>query len=213
MRITIAGYGSIGQYVGEVFGRCHDIVVYDPPKGLGRAEDLRDTDFVFICVPTPSLSDGRCETGTVEEVVAASQPRYGIVCHSTVSIGTTQRLIDTYRKPLVFVPEYAGESADHPYRRIDKRDFFIYGGYEPEVSRVRGLFESSYGWGVRHFVVRPTVAEIVKYMENSYLALKVAFCNEFYDLCRAFGADYEVVRKLWLEDWRVGASHTLVTPL
>ena len=36
MRITVAGYGAIGRYVATTFGRQHEIVPYDPTKGLGR---------------------------------------------------------------------------------------------------------------------------------------------------------------------------------
>ncbi|MGH2377194.1 MAG: hypothetical protein ACRDGT_01820 [Candidatus Limnocylindria bacterium] len=211
MRITVAGHGAVGRYVAGVFGARHEIAVYDPPQGETDEGALRDTDFVFVCVPTPPRADGSCDTSLVEELVARSSPARAIVCESTVSIGTTERLIRTYRKPLVFVPEYAGESPDHPYRDPGRRSFFIYGGYEPEVSAVHELFEGVYPGPAAHHVVAPTVAETVKYMENAFLALKVAFCNDFYDLCERLGIDYGTVRGLWLEDERIGASHTLVT--
>lgn len=212
MRVTIAGYGSIGRYVEEVFRGRHEIAVYDPPLGLGRPEDLHDTDFVILCVPTPSLPSGECDVSIVEDLVATASPRRAIICHSTVAIGTTDRLLEAYGKPLVFVPEYAGESPDHPYRRPEARTFFIFGGYEPAASEARTLFQSAYGDRPRYFTVPPRVAECVKYMENAFLALKVAFCNEFYDLCRAAGVDYETVRELWLQDSRITPSHTVVTP-
>ncbi|HCV00233.1 MAG TPA: UDP-glucose 6-dehydrogenase, partial [Dehalococcoidia bacterium] len=53
--------------------------------------------------------------------------------------------------------------------------------------------------------------EVVKYMENAFLATKVAFCNEFFELCETVGVDYERVRQLWLEDDRINPSHTVVT--
>jgi UDPglucose 6-dehydrogenase len=212
MRIGIAGYGSIGRYVADVFARLHDITIYDPPLGLGQIDDLDDVDYAILCVPTPTGEDGACDTSIVEELVARINPRRAIVCQSTVSIGTIDRLIARYRKPLVYVPEWAGESRDHPYRRLERRGFLIYGGHEPAASSVRELYETGYGRGVRHHIVEPRLAEIVKYMENAYLAMKVAFCNEFFDLCDAAAVDYEEVRSLWLEDWRIGASHTSVTP-
>ncbi|MDA0265024.1 MAG: hypothetical protein O3A93_11440 [Chloroflexi bacterium] len=211
MRITIAGYGNIGRFVQQVFSRVAETVAYDPPKGLGCAEDLRDTDFVFVCVPTPPLPNGECDTRAVEEVVALAAPRRAIICHSTVAIGTTERLIRTYAKPLVFVPEYAGESSEHPYRQMQNRDFFVLGGYEPAASAVKELLSSVYSHQPICYLVPPVVAEIVKYMENSFLALKVGFCNEFFDLCNAVGVDYDVVRSLWLQDHRVNPSHTEVT--
>lgn len=211
MRITIAGYGSIGHYVASIFGKKHEIVAYDPPQGLGCPHDLVDTDFVFICVPTPPRDDGSADTRTVEEVVSLADPRVAIVCESTVPVGTTQRLIDAYHKPLVFVPEYAGESDAHPLRDPDARSFFIYGGEKGPATAVRDLFTGVYAPGTKHTVTTPATAEMVKYMENAFLALKVSFCNEFFDLCGAAGVDYNAARELWLQDERIGASHTLVT--
>jgi UDPglucose 6-dehydrogenase len=211
MHITIAGYGSIGTYIESVFGQRHEMRVYDPPLGLASPEDLVDTDFVFICVPTQPREDGSCDTSIVEEIVRRASPRVAIVCESTVSPGTTQRLIRETGKPLVFVPEYAGEDSTHPFRDTSTRRFFVYGGYDPAASAVRDLFAGVYSGEAEHFIVPPATAEMVKYMENSFLAMKVAFCNEFYDLCDAFGVDYEEARKLWLQDWRIGESHTLVT--
>ena len=210
MKITIAGYGSVGSYVAGLFSDL-DPTLYDPPLGLGTAHDLRDADFVILCVPTPQLASGACDTSIVEEVVRLADPRVAIVCHSTVAIGTTERLIEESGKPVVFVPEYAGEADDHPLRDPRNRRFLIYGGYEPAASEVQALYERAYGPGLRHFRVPPTVAEVVKYMENAFLAAKVAFCNEFFDLCEATGVDYDWARLLWLQDERINPSHTVVT--
>jgi UDP-glucose 6-dehydrogenase len=49
-------------------------------------------------------------------------------------------------------------------------------------------------------------------MENSFLATKVIFCNEFADIAAAFGVDYNELRELWLADYRIGRSHTDVYP-
>ena len=210
MKITIAGCGSVGRYVAALFSDLHP-TLYDPPLGLGTAHDLRDADFVIVCVPTPSLPSGACDTSIVEEVVRLADPRAAIVCHSTVAIGTTERLIAETGKPIVFVPEYAGEADAHPLRDPRNRRFLIYGGHEPAASEVQALYERAYGPGLRHFRVPPTVAEVVKYMENAFLATKVAFCNEFFDLCGAVGVDYDWARLLWLQDDRINPSHTLVT--
>ena len=209
-KVTIAGYGSVGSYVGGLFSD-RELAIYDPPLGLGSAEDLRDTDFVIICVPTAQLPSGACDTSIVEEVVALADPRVAIVCHSTVAIGTSERLIAETGKRFVFMPEYAGEADDHPLRDPGNRRFLIYGGYDPAASAVRALYEGAYGSGLRHYLAPPTVAEIVKYMENAFLATKVAFCNEFFDLCEAVGADWEWARLLWLQDDRINPSHTTVT--
>ena len=137
--------------------------------------------------------------------------RVAIVCHSTIAIGTTERLIAETGKPLVFMPEYAGEADHHPLRDPRNRRFLIYGGHDPATSAVQALYERAYGPELRHFCVPPTVAEVVKYMENAFLATKVAFCNDFFDLCAAVGVDYNWARLLWLQDDRINPSHTLVT--
>ena len=47
-------------------------------------------------------------------------------------------------------------------------------------------------------------------MINSYLALKVLFCNEFYDIAETLGIDYDELHEILLADPRIGGSHTLV---
>jgi UDP-glucose 6-dehydrogenase len=54
-------------------------------------------------------------------------------------------------------------------------------------------------------------AELAKYMENCFLAAKVAFVNQFYDLAERAGVDYDRLRELFTRDPRVGPSHTQVT--
>jgi UDPglucose 6-dehydrogenase len=211
MKITIAGHGSIGRYIESVFGRSHAISLYDPPLGHCDSSLLVDADFVFVCVPTPLRDDGSCDVTIVEQVVGIADPRIAIICESTLPVGTTDRLSEQYGKQIVFVPEYAGEDAEHPFRDPGRRTFFVYGGYEPAVSAVRDLFASIYPPNASHTIVAPRTAELAKYMENSFLALKVTFCNEFYDLCARLGTSYEDVREIWLKDWRIGPSHTRVT--
>jgi UDP-glucose 6-dehydrogenase len=48
-------------------------------------------------------------------------------------------------------------------------------------------------------------------MENAFLATKVAFVNQFYDLAQAFGVSFNELREIWLADERIGRSHTIVT--
>lgn len=53
-------------------------------------------------------------------------------------------------------------------------------------------------------------AELIKYMENSFLATKVTFVNEYYDIVTRYGADWHRVREGWLLDGRIGRPHTTV---
>jgi UDPglucose 6-dehydrogenase len=210
MQITIAGYGSIGHYLEEVFSQKHTIKKYDPPLGLDCPDDLTDTDFVFICVPTPTRPDGTTDLAAVENVIAIANPRHAIVCQSTLPVGTTDRLIASTGRNVVYVPEYAGESPSHPFR-LQPRDFFIYGGYGAAAEAVRAIYASVFTHQATHRIVPPKTAEMAKYMENAFLAMKVAFSNELYDACAALNVPYEATRDLWTLDPRIGDSHTHVT--
>ncbi len=66
--------------------------------------------------------------------------------------------------------------------------------------------------GTTFFECSAIEAEIIKYMENSFLALKVAFVNQMYDVARASEADWETVREGWLLDPRIGRAHSVVFP-
>lgn len=55
-----------------------------------------------------------------------------------------------------------------------------------------------------------TTAEISKYMLNSFLATKVSFCVQFWELCQTLGVHYEELRELFLLDPRINPSHTFV---
>ena len=59
----------------------------------------------------------------------------------------------------------------------------------------------------------PTTAEMVKYMANCYLATKVIFANEMFDLCEKLGIKYEEVKKLTVADHRIFDSHLDVTTM
>ena len=59
------------------------------------------------------------------------------------------------------------------------------------------------------------VAELIliKYFRNAFLATKVAFFNEMYDLCKAAGIDYDPVAIGVGMDPRIGDSHIQVTEM
>jgi UDPglucose 6-dehydrogenase len=50
-------------------------------------------------------------------------------------------------------------------------------------------------------------AEMAKYVANSFLAVKVSYANEVFDLCSRLGIDYARVRDMVAADARIGASH------
>lgn len=189
-----------------------DCVMYDEPKNIGTRETVNKADIAFVSVPTPQGPDGTCDTSIVESVVAWVEAPV-IVIRSTVSVGTTRRLVQRYRKQLVFQPEYGpAETPDHPFNDLRNVRWIILGG-EPVATRVAArAWKDVYNADI---VIRQTtfeVAELCKYMENAFLATKVTFCNEFFGIAEQLGVDYDELRELWLLDPRIGKSHTFVFP-
>ena len=74
------------------------------------------------------------------------------------------------------------------------------------------LWQRVAGWGAIYAQTDSLTAELVKYMENAFLATKKIFCDEFYDLAQHLGVDYNELKELWLLDGRVGRAMTLVHP-
>ena len=68
----------------------------------------------------------------------------------------------------------------------------------------------------KHFPHIPSIittskeSEAIKYFSNVFLAYKVAYFNKIYDLCKAAGMDYDVIREGLVADSRIGNSHTQV---
>ena len=207
--VAIVGYGAVGRGIAQLFAGA---VPYDPPLGIGTRDQVNACDFAMVAVPTPSLADGSADLSMVEEVVAWIECEV-IVVRSTVPVGTTDRLRRETGKAIVFQPEYGPASTpDHPFNDPRKTRWIILGGDRGDTVRVADLYKTTFNSDIQIHQTDASTAELTKYMENCFLALKVTFCNEFYDLAGAFGVDYNELRELWLLDPRVGRSHTFVFP-
>lgn len=219
MKIGIVGCGIVGGACRFGFEKLgHDVEVHDTKLGTILAEVL-DADIVYICVPTPMQSDGSCDTSIVEEVVAdLYHLDYGgvVAIKSTVTPGTTQKLINNYTttassfvgsfkcvrpfKDIVFVPEFLRE-------RCAVSDFvehqkLLAVGYDKNVTS-----HSSFNRGVNYVIqshghypekvltMTPTQAELLKYIHNTFNALRVVFANEFYNIASFFGEKYTPIKE------------------
>jgi UDPglucose 6-dehydrogenase len=207
--VAIVGYGAVGRGIHTLFPHA---VIYDEPLGIGTREEVNRCEYAFVSVPTPMGPDGECNTSIVEEVVSWIESGV-IILRSTVEIGTTDRLREELGKSVVFQPEYGpAETPDHPFNDLRKIRWVILGGQREDTIRVADLYKTTFNADISIFQSDARTAELTKYMENCFLALKVTFCNEFYDIARHTGVDYNEMRELWLLDPRIGRSHTFVMP-
>ncbi|HEY8825806.1 MAG TPA: hypothetical protein VIP07_13115 [Candidatus Limnocylindria bacterium] len=210
MKVAIIGAGAVGRGMAQLFP---DAVLFDEPKGIGTREQVNACDVAFVCVPTPRKDDGTCDTSIVEDVVAWVEAPL-IVIRSTVSVGTTARLAAKHpKKSIVFQPEYGpAETPDHPFNDLRKVRWIILGGHRTATSKAVRVWQDVYNADVVIQQTNAETAELCKYMENAFLATKVTFCNEFFDIAQRLGIDYNELRELWLLDPRIGKSHTFVFP-
>lgn len=205
MKIGIVGYGHVGK---AMHGLFKDAEIYDT-CGIGTREEINKCDVAFVCVPTPQSADGTCDTSIVEEVIGwLSTPL--IVLRSTVSVGFTDKMMEKYRKEIVFQPEYYGETAAHPFTDLNTRTWLSFGGTRKGIDLAIRAYKTVINSNVKIYQADAKSVEMAKYMENAFLAMKVTFCNEMYDIANALGADYNVTREIWTADPRIGSSHTFV---
>ena len=210
--VLIVGYGHVGQQIGKYFSEAHYVDIDGIVRRVCDGIQVCIPPFYqlgFICVPTPEGEDGRCDVSLVCAAYARwrGQARYWCI-KSTVEVGTTESL----GEEVCFSPEYYGESLGHPLAEAQRETFIILGGPE-EVTRAFAegwtLVTNSY---TRIMQVDARTAELVKLMENSWIATKVVFCNQFYELAQLAGVDWNTLREGWLMDPRVSRSHTYVYP-
>ena len=210
-KVGVVGGGVVGGATLRLCGP--DTVVYDPykPELAGNKSAINACDVVFIAVPTNMKPDGSCDTSIVEEAVSWVQAPL-IIIRSTVAPGTTQRLVQKYNKKIVFQPEYLGETVGHIFGNMAERSFLVLGGEPDAVSKAADFYKHYYNSMVYMYFSDALTAEVCKYMENAFYAVKVTFVNEFYDIAQAHGVDFNQLRELWLADTRISRDHTFVYP-
>jgi len=235
-QVAIIGYGYVGRAMARIFPEA---LIYDPflkdthVKTSTKKKINKEAQLAIICVPTPMKEDGSCDTSIVEETVKWLETPL-ILIKSTVPPETTDRLIGSSLssidldlpmgercklKHICFSPEYIGEGNyfvnwnKYPDPKDPrKHDFMIIGGRKPDAVAIQNIFQRKLGPDKFYYLCSAIEAELIKYMENSWGATKVTFCNEFYEICKAFGVSYEKVREGWLLDKRVERMHTAVFP-
>lgn len=216
-QLGIIGYGFVGQALAYGFSTAQ-LAIYDKYKTGFQTlpEVIEHSEFIFICLPTPIKSD---ESGIDLSIIDDSLKEITkltdntnkiIVIKSTVIPGTTAKYAAQYpHTQFAFNPEFLTEA--NYLQDFVNADRTIIGALNDEISlRVVALYRQQFPKALI-FQTDPTTAEMVKYMGNCFLATKVLFANEMYDICEKLGTKYEEVKKMVVADHRIYDSHLDVT--
>ena len=215
-QIGIIGYGIVGQAVEYGF-KGEDIHIYDKFKNyLSLPEVCEKSEFIFVAVPTPIMDDeSGIDLSIVESVVDEIAKEVEgtdkiVVLKSTIVPGTTAGFQEKYPKVnFCFNPEFLTEA--NFLEDFVKSDRCVVGATNDLTSRrVISLYKKHFPH-MPMFQTDPTTAEMVKYMANCYLASKVIFANEMFDISEKLGIKYEEVKKLVVADHRIFDSHLDIT--
>lgn len=183
-------------------------------KLVQNSEKVNDKHYYFICVPTPSGNQGGCDTSIVQKVLddisMACEKDTVVIIKSTMVPGSTRALIYNSRIKVFFCPEFLRqETAEQDILQQEKLIFGCVNGQENED--IKNLCKFLYPKKEMNIIfTRFEYAELMKYTINTYLAQKVIFFNEIYEICESLGLEYTEERKLFLMDSRIGESHTTV---
>jgi len=163
-------------------------------------QSIRKSDAIFIAVGTPTGLDGGADISAVEAVAAAigkNLNHYKVIClKSTVPIGVTQKMRNIIAQnkedqipfDVAFNPEFLREgSAVSDFFNPDR----IVIGVESEQAQkmMEQIYQPLIERNIPFFKTNIATAEAIKYASNSFLAVKIAFINEFANLCEATGVD------------------------
>lgn len=202
--VLIIGYGIVGHNLADELKDLHPDIVDKYKEGVTTIRDIK-YDLGFICVDTP-LINGIVDITEVKNAI--DEYNCDIYCiKSTCPVGTVDKLTDITGKKILFSPEYYGNT--HHCNNY-KFDFTILGGNKVICNRVVDILQVCYDGRHTFRIVEPRLAELVKFMENSFLATKVSFCQSFYNVCEDIGVDYNDLRELFILDPRVNPAHTFV---
>ena len=211
---------KIGDLIAEVVAAGDLTVTTD-----ARAAVL-STDISLVCVGTPSTPGGGLSTTFLEqatdEIGAALADKDGwhvVVYRSTMVPGTCENLLTPRLESasgkragvdfgVCVNPEFLREGTS-------VRDFLdppktVVGQTDPRSGEmVMGLYEGLPG---PRFRVPIGIAEMTKYVDNSFHALKVGFANEIGAICSSLGLDSHAVMDIFLADTKLNISPAYLRP-
>jgi GDP-mannose 6-dehydrogenase len=192
---------------------------------LDAKDAVKNTDLSIICVGTPSSPQGHLNLSyifkTAEQIGEALKEKdrfHVITIRSTVLPGTNEK----FGK---IVEEFSGKERGKHFSVVSNPEFLREGTavkdyYNPSVTVVGGDHEQALEMVASLYQeldapIEKTdirIAEIIKYVNNSYHALKIVFANEVGNICKTMGIDSHKVMELFCSDTHLNISPAYFKP-
>lgn len=190
------------------------------------AEAIAWADLALVCVGTPSESNGSLDLRYVRHVAeqigngfAKRDDHPVVVFRSTMLPGTMDQVV------IPILEQHSGKTAGKDFGVCFNPEFLregsaVYDFYNPPktvigtiagdtADLVASLYEGLPGPLIRTSL---QVAEMVKYTDNTWHALKVSFGNEIGTICKALGIDGHAVMDIFCQDEKLNISKTYLKP-
>ena len=213
-RILIVGHGFVGSTLEKSLHDSVERKIADPKYKTDVSDFISfNPSLIFICVPTPSKSNGSIDTSILEEVTKKCINLYPKSIFVIKSTCLPNILVDlkNLSKNIVHNPEFLTEK--NAYNDFISSTFQIFGGNKESCVCVSNFlrdhtkceFSESY-------YVSIEVSSLIKYTINSFLDLKVVFFNQLKELFDVLEIEEEYdnfINGVSL-DGRIGNSHMKV---
>ena len=215
MNIGIIGQGFVGNAIYQKLSKYYKVFTYDIQAKLCNSdlpEVLERCKIIFVCLPTPMNKDGSCNLdildSTLDQINKASREVEDriVVIKSTIIPGSTDDFQLKYRHiDLVFNPEFLTEA--NAVDDFENQTRLLLGGRKKATTKIKQIFSAAFRKTPRIIKTDAKTAELVKYVTNTFLATKVSFANEIYQLCESLDLDYDKIIEYATLDPRLGDSH------
>lgn len=212
MKVAIVGHGFVGKAVDYGFHSCEKMII-DPIYG-NKIEDLRQfkPDITFVAVPTPMGEDGSIDSSIVEDAVLYLKQKIAgvIVVKSTVTPEIVEKLQRGFAGDrVVYNPEFLTEK--NANEDFVNPSMHIFGGKKTKTLELEEIYkEYSLCKPCPVFHMTGPDASFVKYGINCFLASKVLWFNQFYDVVSNFSGNFGTIINAIGSDSRISDSHTRV---
>ena len=217
MIIGIIGQGFVGSAIREGLKPFYEVKTFDLDESKSNStqeEVCKSSDIIFVCLPTPMKKSGECDTRILESAINDLEEKCKelqvdpiLVVKSTVPPGTTARINEKCKLDVCFSPEFLTEA--NSFEDFKNQSRIIIGGPRPATGKIKQMFRKAFP-EIPIIKTGSNTAETVKYFTNCFLATKVIFANEMYDICNTANVDFDKVTEYALHDTRIGKSHLMV---